>query len=99
MSTYKPIESEMIPVTPNSRIYLEALESYGLFEGEPGQQRLSDGVREMLHGLHQVLGGGRVALEIQSHGTNSVVEELDAALDDAQNTCGGTFADTGVHCP
>jgi len=99
MSTKEPIESEMIAVTPDSRIYLEALESYELLEGEPGQQQLTNSVREVLHGLHHVLGGGTVSVEIQSDGTSSIVEELDTALQNAeQNTCGG-FANTGVHCP
>ncbi len=99
MSTKEPIESEMIAVTPNSRIYLEALESYGLLEGEQGQQQLPNSVREVLHGLHHVLGGGGVSVEIQSDGTSSIVDELDTALKNAENTCGGAFADTGVHCP
>lgn len=99
MSTKEPIESEMIAVTPSSRIYLEALESYGLLEGEPGQQQLSHSVREVLHGLHHALGGGTVSVEIQSDGTSSIVDELDTALQNAENTCGGAFTDTGVHCP
>jgi hypothetical protein len=101
MSTKKPIESEMIAVTPDSRVYLEALESYSLFEGEPGQQQLSRSVREVLHGLHHVLAGGTVSVKIQSDGTSSIVDELETALNNAGNgTCGGaTFAETGVHCP
>ncbi len=99
MSTKEPAEFEMIPVTPESRIYLEALESYGLLEGEQGEQKLPDSVREVLNGLHHVLGGGAVSVEIQSDGTSSIVDELGTALQDAEGrTCGG-FADTGVHCP
>ncbi len=99
MSSKEPAEAEMIAVTPSSRIYLEALESYGLLEEVQGQQRLPDSFREVLNGLHHVLGGGTVSVEIQSDGTSSIVDELGTALADAQNTCGGAFADTGVHCP
>jgi hypothetical protein len=99
MSSNEPAEAEMIAVTPGSRIYLEALESYGLLEGEQGQQQLPDSVREVLNGLHHVLAGGTVSVEIQSDGTSSVVDELGTALENAQKTCGGAFADTGVHCP
>jgi hypothetical protein len=100
MSSTALPEAEMIPVTPESRIYLEALESYGLLEGEQGgEQRLPDSVREVLNALHHVLAGGTVSIEIQSDGTSSVVEELGTALQNAEGrTCGG-FADTGVHCP
>jgi hypothetical protein len=100
MSSTALPEAEMIAVTPGSRIYLEALESYGLLEGEQGgQQRLPDSVREVLNGLHHVLAGGTVSVEIQSDGTSSIVDELGTALENAQDTCGGVFADTGVHCP
>lgn len=92
-------EAVMIAVTPGSRIYLEALESYGLLEGEQGQQQLPDAVREVLNGLHHVLGGGTVSVEIHSDGASSIVDELGTALQNAQDTCGGSFADTGVHCP
>jgi hypothetical protein len=48
MSSSALPEAEMIAVTPGSRIYLEALESYGLLEGEQGgRQRLPDSVREV----------------------------------------------------
>ncbi len=62
MSSYGSAEPEMIAVTPGSRIYLEALESYGLLEGVQGQQRLPDSVREVLNGLHHVLAGGTVSV-------------------------------------
>src|SRR6516162_8472051 len=42
MSTKEPMETETIAVTSGSRIYIEALESYGLLEGDTGQ--LSPGV-------------------------------------------------------
>lgn len=99
MLSNEPAESEMIAVTPDSRIYLEALESYGLLEEVQGQHRLPDSVREVLNALHHVLGGGTVSVEIHSDGASSIVDELDTALDNAQNTCGGLAIDTGVHCP
>jgi hypothetical protein len=93
-------EAVMIAVTPGSRIYLEALETYGLLEGEQGQERLPDSVREVLNALHHVLGGGTVSVEIQSDGTSSIVDELGTALQNAEGTCGDSrFANTGVHCP
>jgi len=99
MSSNEPVESEMIAVTPAARIYLQALASYGLLEGEEGQQQLADPVREVLHALHHVLGGGSVSVEIQSDGTSSIVDELGTALREGTNTCGGrSFADTGVIC-
>jgi hypothetical protein len=102
MSTVEPVEPETISVTPGARIYLEALESYGLLEGESGQQHLSDGVRDLLHGLHHVLGGGVVSVELQSHGTSSIVDELDTAMLNALNTCGAQIhfgsAEARVHC-
>ena len=98
MSTLEPIETETITVTASSRIYLEALESYGLLEGDTG--RLSPSVREVLHGLHHVLGGGTVSVEVQSDGTSSIVDELDTALGNADGTCGAAkLRDAGVHCP
>jgi hypothetical protein len=97
MSTMEPVETETITVTSNSRIYLEALESYGLLEGDTGQ--LSPGVWDVLHGLHQVLGGGVVSVEVRSDGTSSVVGELDTALQNAMNTFSGALRDAGIHCP
>ncbi len=98
MSTMEPVETETITVTSSSRIYLEALESYGLLDGDTG--RLSPGVRDVLHGLHHVLGGGIVSVEVQSDGTSSVVDELGTALQNAEGTCGGSeLRDAGVHCP
>jgi hypothetical protein len=92
----EPMETETITVTKSARIYLEALESYGLLEGEPG--RLSDSVRNVLHGLHHVLGGGTVSVEVQSDGTSSIVDELDTAMGDADGTCGNTLREAGMHC-
>ena len=92
--------SETITVTSSARIYLEALESYGLLEGEPGQQQLSDSVRDVLHGLHHVLGGGTVSVEVQSDGTSSIVDELNTAMQNAAadgETC-GALRDAGMHC-
>ena len=97
MSTMEPVETETITVTSSARIYLEALESYGLLEGATGQ--LAPGVREVLHGLHHVLGGGVVSVVVQSGGTPSVVGELDTALQNAMNTFDATLRSTGVHCP
>ena len=100
MSTTEPIESETITVTSSARIYLEALESYGLLEGEPGQQQLSDSVRDVLHGLHHVLGGGTVSVEVQSDGTSSIVDELNTAMQNAAadgETC-GALREAGMHC-
>jgi len=97
MSTMEPVGTETITVTSSTRIYLEALESYGLLEDDTGQ--LSPGVRDVLHGLHQVLGGGVVSVEVQSPGTPSVVGELDTALQNAMNTFSGALRDAGVHCP
>jgi len=95
----EPMESETITVTSTARIYLEALESYGLLEGESGQQQLSDSVRDVLHGLHHALGGGIVSVEVQSDGTSSIVDELDTALVNAENTCGGAaLRAAGTHC-
>lgn len=99
MSTTKPMETETITVTPNARKYLEALESYGLFEGDGDQEQLAPNVREVLLALHHVLGGGTVSIDIQSDGTSAIRNELDSAMDDAQNTCGGAaLRDAGVHC-
>jgi len=97
MSTVEPVETETITVTSGSRIYIEALESYGLLEGDTGQ--LSPGVWDVLHALHEVLGGGVVSVEVQSDGTSSVVDELDTALQNAMNTFDDALLDAGVHCP
>jgi hypothetical protein len=101
MSVEELPEAVMIAVTPASKIYLEALESYGLLETEDGEARLPDSVREVLDALHHVLGGGTVSIAKQTDGTSSIVDELGTALKNASNgTCGGSrFADTGVHCP
>ena len=93
----EPVETETITVTSGSRIYIEALESYGLLEGDTGQ--LSPGVWDVLHALHEVLGGGVVSVEVQSDGTSSVVDELDTALQNAMNTFDDALLDAGVHCP
>ena len=97
MSTKEPMETETIAVTSGSRIYIEALESYSLLEGDTGQ--LSPGVRDVLHALREVLGGGVVSVEVQSDGTSSVVDELDTALQNAMNTFDDALLDAGVHCP
>jgi len=97
MSTKEPGETETITVTSGSLIYIEALESYGLLEVDTGQ--LSPGVRDVLHGLHQVLAGGVVSIEVQSDGSSSIVDELDTALQNAMNYFGGALRDAGVHCP
>jgi len=102
MSTMESMEWETITVPSTARIYLEALESYGLFEGEPGQQQLSQSVRDVLHGLHHVLGGGTVSIEFQSRGTSSIVDELDTAMQNAAadgETCGAIeLREAGTHC-
>ena len=97
MSTMEPVETETITVTSGSRIYIEALERYSLLEGDTGQ--LSPGVWDVLHALHEVLGGGVVSVEVQSDGTSSVVDELDTALQNAMNTFDDALLDAGVHCP
>ena len=99
MSLKEPPEAVMIAVTPGSRDYLELLETYGLLDGEPGQERVPDSVREVLNALHHVLAGGNVSVDVRTDGASSIVDELDTALTDAEGTCGGRFTDTGVHCP
>ena len=101
MSTTEPIESETITVTSSARIYLEGAQSYGLLEGEPGQQQLSDSVRDVLHGLHHVLGGGTVSVEVQSDGTSSIVDELTTAMQNAAadgETCGALRTRVCIAC-
>jgi hypothetical protein len=98
MSTMEPTELETITVTSSARIYLEALESYGLFEGEPGQQQLSDSVRDVLHGLHHVLAGGVVAVEVRNDGSSSIIDHLDTALRDAVDQCNRLSPEAGIHC-
>ena len=97
MSTMEPVETETITVTSGSRIYIEALERYSLLEGDTGQ--LSPGVRDVLHGLHQVLAGGVVSIEVRSAGSSSIVDELDTALQNAMSYFGGALRDAGIHCP
>jgi hypothetical protein len=83
MSTSEPVELETIAVTPSARRYLEALLSYGLLEGEPGEQQINGSAQSMLGGLHHVLGGGTVSIDLRSDGTGSVVGDLNSLLHDA----------------
>jgi hypothetical protein len=94
----EPMEQETITVTSSARSYLEALESYGLLEGEPGQQQLSDSVRNVLNALHHVLGGGIVSIEVQNNGSSSIVDHLDTAMRDAMDECNRLLPESGIHC-
>jgi len=92
------MDQETITVTSSAHVYLDALESYGLLEGEPGQQQLSDSVRDVLHALHHVLGGGTVSVEVQSDGTSSIVDELDTAMQNAVDQCNRLPQESGIYC-
>jgi hypothetical protein len=98
MSTMEPMESETITVTSSARSYLEALESYGLLEGEPGQQQLSDSVRDVLHALHHVLGGGTVSVEVRNDGSSSIVDHLNTAMRGAVGQCNRLPRESGIYC-
>jgi hypothetical protein len=98
MSAMEPMKLETITVTSSARRYLEALESYGLLEGEPGQHQLSDSVRDVLHGLHHVLGGGIVSVEVRNDGSSSIIDHLDTAMRDAVDECNRLAPQSGIRC-
>jgi hypothetical protein len=98
MSTMEPMEPETINVTSSARSYLEALESYGLLEGEPGQQQLSDSILNVLNALHHVLGGGTVSIEVRTDGSSSIVDHLDTAMRDAIEECERLYPQADIHC-
>lgn len=98
MSAMEPREPQTINVTSSARSYLEALESYGLLEGEAGQQQLPHAVRDVLHGLHHVLGGGTVSIEVQNDGSSSIIDHLDTAMREAVEECNDPSLPPGTRC-
>ena len=92
------IEPETISVLPSARLYLDALLSHGLLQGERGDQTVAGDVESVLNALHHVLGGGTVSINIQSPGTTSVVADLDDALQVALGGVNDCPPEPDVYC-
>jgi hypothetical protein len=79
MATQEP-QPVTIDVAPAGKTYLEALEEYGMLQGEHGNQTVHDEAVECLTALHHALGGGQVRVEIVQPGADSVVSHLETTL-------------------
>jgi hypothetical protein len=97
MTSSQPIETETIQVTPTVKRYLEALQEYGLMEGEDEVHINATG-ETMLRALHHFLAGGEVAVTVVTEGSASAVQELDGILDRLQRECATIPQSSGVVC-
>ena len=96
MTTSQPTEPETIQVTPTVRRYLDALQEYGLTEGDG--QRVNATGESLLRALHHFLAGGEVRVEVVTDGSASVVERLHGMLDELQRECVEIPRAAGIYC-
>jgi hypothetical protein len=96
MTSSQPIETETIQVTPTVKRYLDALQEYGLVEGDG--QRINATGESLLRALHHFLGGGEISVEVVTEGSASTVESLHSMLDQLQREAPEVPLASGIVC-